>query len=202
MRRDRRFFVSAGLTALALVAGGAARAAADPKAFVDDLGQKAITVIADKSLAEATREQQLGQLLKSHFDLPLISRLALGITWRRIDDGQRAQYEKLFSDYVLATYAARFRAYSGQRFEVTGSQQLSDGDVMVASRIMPQTGEPIEVNWRVREAEGALRIIDVVVAGVSLVVTQRSEFQSVVQSKGFDGLIALLRQRIDQARPA
>ena len=103
---------------------------------------------------------------------------------------------------MLATYAARFRAYSGQRFEVTGSQTLSDGDVMVASRLIPRAGEPILIDWRVRETDGGPQIIDVVVAGVSLVVTQRSEFQSVVQSKGFDGLMALLRQRIGQARPA
>ncbi len=73
---------------------------------------------------------------------------------------------------------------------------------MVASRLIPRAGEPILVDWRVRETDGRPQIIDVVVAGVSLVVTQRSEFQSVVQSKGFDGLMALLRQRIGQARPS
>jgi phospholipid transport system substrate-binding protein len=201
MRLDRRTVVLASLSALAAMAGGDARADPDPKAFVADLGQKAIAVLADKSLDAGTREQRLGVLLRNDFDLPLISRLALGITWRRLDDGQRSDYQKLFSEYVLATYAARFSSYAGQRFEVTGSHTVGDGDVLVTSRIMPAGGAPIQADWRVRQTDGKPRIIDVVVAGVSLVVTQRNEFQSVVQGKGFDGLMTLLRQRIGQAQP-
>ncbi len=202
MRLGRRTFLSAGLAALAAAAGGQAGAATDPRAFVADLGQQAIAVIVDKSLGPEQREERLGQILEGNFDLPLISRLALGISYRQLDDGQRAEYQKLFADYVRATYADRFSTYSGQRFEATSSQTLGDGDIVVASRIVPPTGEPIKVDWRVRLESGKPQIIDVVVAGVSLVVTQRNEFQAVVQSKGVDGLLALLRQRIAQARPS
>ena len=57
--------------------------------------------------------------------------------------------------------------------------------------------QPLKVDWRVRELDGGdLVAIDVIIEGVSLIVTQRSEFSSVIERSGMDGLLAELRQRV------
>jgi phospholipid transport system substrate-binding protein len=69
-----------------------------------------------------------------------------------------------------------------------------DGGSVVQTRIQPPNGEPIGVDFRVQESNGELKIVDVLVANVSLIVTKRSEFDSVIQREGVDGLMKRLKQ--------
>ncbi|HZA66620.1 MAG TPA: ABC transporter substrate-binding protein, partial [Geminicoccaceae bacterium] len=107
-------------------------------------------------------------------DLDLVARLILGRHWRSASDAQRQEYLELFRDYALANLASKLHLYQGQSFEVTGAKVVSDNDALV--------------------------VIDVIVAGVSLIVTLRSEFSAVIERQGFDGLLAELRQRITDTR--
>jgi phospholipid transport system substrate-binding protein len=98
--------------------------------------------------------------------------------------------------------ADRLNTYSGETFEITGSKPIDDRDTVVNTRIVRPAADaaPIAVDWRVRDNDGRLSIIDIVAEGVSMVVTQRSEVGSVVSQKGMDGLIATMKQRLQ--RPA
>jgi phospholipid transport system substrate-binding protein len=175
--------------------------AADPgraEGFVRDLGERAITTLKEKDRPLATREQALGDILRVGFDLPLIARLALGASFRQLSEQQRTDYESVFADFVLVTYSRRLNAYAGEELVVVGAQPLTDSDVVVSSQIKRVDGPPIKVDWRVRESGEELRIIDVIVEGVSMVLTQRNEFQSIAQQRGIDGLLTLLQSRVDE----
>ncbi len=57
-----------------------------------------------------------------------------------------------------------------------------------------QTGtEPLRIDYRVRAQQGDYKIVDVLVEGISLIRTQRSEFASIINREGFDGLLELMR---------
>ena len=101
----------------------------------------------------------------------------------------------------MKTYSARLGGFTNEEFKVTGSHPAGKRDVMVDSKVLRKDGPPISANWRVRLVDGEPKVIDVVVEGVSMSISQRQEFASVVQSKGMDGLIETLRARVDGDTP-
>jgi phospholipid transport system substrate-binding protein len=126
-----------------------------------------------------------------------VARLILGRYWRTASEQQRADYLKLFRAFALHTLATRLDVYGGQDFEVTGAKAVDDRDAVVSTRIVGH-GAPVKVDWRVRELDDHnLVAIDVIVEGVSLIVTQRSEFGAVIERQGMDGLLSELRRRAE-----
>ena len=114
-----------------------------------------------------------------------------------------AEVLAILSNQALANLASKLHLYRGQSFEVTGAKVVSDKDALVTSRILSDGEPPLQVDWRLRERDGARPVtIDLIVEGVSLIVTLRSEFASVIERQGFDGLLAELRLRIEQTRQA
>jgi phospholipid transport system substrate-binding protein len=189
-----------GVAVVAGLMGFRPALAADAQQFIGKLGQETVSILGDKSLSPTARHQRLERILQQSFDLPLLSKLALGRPYRELDARQKQTYQGLFEKYLVSTYGSKFDDYGGQTLEVTGSEKASEGDEIVHSRIIQPKGQPVKVDWRIRPENGKPQIIDVVVAGVSLVVTQRNEFTSLVQQKGIDGFLDTLRQRAGQAR--
>jgi phospholipid transport system substrate-binding protein len=138
-------------------------------------------------------------MLQTSFDLPTIGRFVIGRSWNAATPAQQQEYMRLFEALVVKTYSDRFALYTGEGFEVTSVRPETEKDSIVISQIThPDGSEPTEVDWRVRHKEGKLGIIDVVVEGVSLSVTQRQEYASIVQRDGgkLDGLLVLMRQQL------
>ena len=169
--------------------------------FIQDLGDQAISVIANKSLTQDQRSDHFRQMLRSSFDLPTIGRFVIGRSWNAATPDQQQEYMKLFESLVVKTYSDRFALYTGEGFRVTGVRPETEKDVVVTSEIThPDGSEPTTVDWRVRNKNGKLGIIDVVVEGVSLSVTQRQEYASIIQRDGgkLDGLLSLMRQQLEE----
>ena len=192
MHSTRRAVLALAVAMLSVPVASAESASA----FVADLGERAIAVLAQRDLDVPTRQRALGELLVTGFDMKVISRLALGRPYRDLDSAQRSDYEELFRKFVLETYGARLANYSGEQLRILRETPASDDDVVVASEIGRAGAEPLRVNWRVRGGPDGLRIVDVIVEGVSMIVTQRNEFQAVVDARGLPGLLDLLRERV------
>ena len=124
----------------------------------------------------------------------------LGRYWNSATPQQQDEYQKLFEQLIVSTYADRFVEYSGETFRITGSRPEGENDTMVTTQIVRPNGPPVNVDWRVRKRDGTYKIIDVVVEGVSMGVTQRQEFASVISQNGgqVQGLIQALRQKVGQ----
>jgi phospholipid transport system substrate-binding protein len=188
------------LTATAATAAPAATAETDPLAFIRELGRQALDVLSHKS-SQSVRQERFRELFQANFDEPVIARFVLGRYWRVATPAEQQQFQKLFEDYVVFAYAARLSDYGGEIFKVTGDQPDGDGYI-VASQIVRQNGEPpLKIDWRLINDNGALKISDVVVEGVSMAVTQRSEFASVIARNGgsVNGLLTLMREKTQSA---
>ncbi|HUC62849.1 MAG TPA: ABC transporter substrate-binding protein [Alphaproteobacteria bacterium] len=170
--------------------------------FIDDIGTHAIKVLGDAKTPLAQRQAEVRDLLHEGLDLDKIGRFALGRWWNTASETQRAQYLKLFDAYVVNTYSRRLSAYSGESFKVLNAQPIAGTDAVVNTQILRPGNEPLNTAWRVRDEDGHMKIIDVIVEGVSMVLTQRQEFASVLQNKGFDALLASLRAQDDEAKAA
>lgn len=163
--------------------------------FVADIADRATTVLA----SDAPRAEQRGELreiLRRGFDLDFIGRSVLGPTFRSLSDGEQERYLDAFRRYVLATYSRRIDDYGGEELEIVGAEPMAGNDVRVESRVVGgNTDEPVRIDWRVRDRGGSPKIIDVLIEDVSMAISQRSEFSSVINQRGVDGLIALLEER-------
>jgi len=180
-------------------AAGTARALSpdDASKFITTLGQEATQALNSQGTLEQ-KENKVREILAQNFDLQLIGRYVVGQTWRTMTPDQQEQYTQLFQEYVLRTYSKRLGGYSGQQFQVTGSKPISADEALVTTTISRPNASPIEAGWRVKGYQQGGKIIDVLVTGVSMVVTQRSEFAAVIQRQGVDGLIETLRLQISK----
>jgi phospholipid transport system substrate-binding protein len=176
-------------------------AASDPAGFIADLGAKAINVLTSTA-SETERERQFRVLFEQAFDLPAISRFVLGPYWRTATDAQHQEFTKLFENYVIHAYTVRFNAYAGQQLKVGNARPEGDSGALVQSEIAVPNGNqpPVKVDWRVSKSADGYRITDVTVEGVSMALTERQEFASVIQRGGgqVDALLKLLREKTGQ----
>lgn len=182
-------------TVFATVAVAEPAAAQTPKALVETLGDKAIRQLTG-NVPRPEREARFQSLLKDGFDVAAIARFTLGRYWNQASPTQQAEYLKLFEKFIVQAYAARFAEYSGEQFRVLGERP--DNDVTIVQSEIFKPGNPsAKVDWRVAARGGQPKIVDVVVEGVSMAVTQRSEFAAVIQRNGgkVDGLLTALRQK-------
>jgi phospholipid transport system substrate-binding protein len=171
--------------------------------FVQDIGNRAIAICADKSLSAEQRGGKFRQILRDSFDLMTIGRFVIGRSWNAASPQQQQEYMHLFESLVIKNYGDQLELYAGEGFQVTGARAESEKDFIVTSAIVhPDGSEPTEVDWRVRQKDGKFGVIDVVVEGVSLSVTHRQEYASIIQHDDgkLDGLLALMRQQL--AAPA
>jgi phospholipid transport system substrate-binding protein len=195
---NRRVFL-AGTTALCSFLSNLAAAAAtagDAQHFINNLGDAAISALTGPDLSEEEREKRFRGLLESHFDLPGISKFVLGRYWRVANDTERSDFRRLFENLLVQAYAKRFAEYAGERFQVSTSHPNDDGSVTVNSLIDRPNGDVIHLDWRVENA-GQPKIADLIVEGVSLRTTYRSDIASAVQNNGgkVAGLLDALRQK-------
>src|SRR5215471_12715187 len=159
---------------------------ADPATFVQRLGNDAIKELADPAIAPSEREVRFRRLLRDRFDMAAISKFVLGRYWRAADERQRAEFQQLFVEFVVRSYSTRFGEYLGKGIKVTGASAEDGGTVLVHSSIdMPSSSSrDVRVDWRLRGADDNLAVVDIVAEGVSMSVTQRSQFASMVQDHG------------------
>ena len=169
------------------------------RAFIADLGQRAVDVLGDTSLGKEQERQKLYALLEQGFDLEMLARLAAGRSWREMSPEQQETFRRVFNTYILDTYSQRLASYSGEQLRIDRAQAVSDSDVMIQATVLGQQYPPWRMDWRVRDRGGGFKVVDVLIEGVSMVVTQRNEFNAVVQARGVDGLTEMLRERIRQA---
>ena len=196
-RRFLAFVLGIAVVAVGLIGPARADALSDgAHKFVESLADKAVNTLAVQNLSEKQREDRFRSLLRDHFDLEAIGKWVLGRYWRTATTAQREEYLSLFEDLIVKTYAKRFKEYTGERLTIQDAIPGGDDDAIVHSEIIrPNGAPPIRVDWRVRSPNGDYKIVDVVVEGVSMSQTQRSEFSSVIRRNGgnIKGLLAALR---------
>lgn len=203
-----RFFAAAAAVVVVLaVLIAPARAADDDtqakaRAFIEGLADQAVQALTNASVPREEREKRARVLLRENFAVPTIAQWVLGRYWRVATPAEQREYLSLFEDLIVVTYVDRFTRYSGERLRVTRSVGMGEtGDVNVFSDITNPGGTPIDIGWRVRTRDGAMKVVDVSVEGVSMGQTQRSEFASIIQNNGgqVSGLLAEMRRRLQQA---
>lgn len=193
----------AGVLVLAwLPASGRADQADAAGAYLISLTDRAIAELTDESIPADERKQRFRQIFNDNFDVPAIGRFVLGRYWRSADKAARAEFLTVFEDVMVDRFAPQFAGYAGTKFKIGAIREVKeDNQLMVSSTVAPPNTEVVQVVWRLRSRNGGFKVLDVIAQGVSMALTLRSEYGSVLKNSGgkIDVLIALLRERTAKA---
>ena len=185
-------------------AGAADKTPEDARNFISNLAQQAITTVAQRELSDSERNDRFRRLFVASFDLPQVSQFVLGRYWRSATPEQQQDFIKLFQEVQVLNWAQRFKDYKGENLQVVASSK-DDKGFTVDSQLNHPPAQPLPVQWKVHQGDdGQLKVTDIVVEGVSMAITQRSDYNSMLQGNGgkIDALLTALRTKVDQMRAA
>jgi phospholipid transport system substrate-binding protein len=149
------------------------------------------------SLGARGRYAQIEPVVRRVFDVPYMAQLAVGPEWASLNSAQQQQVAQAFTRYIAAIYAERFDTYAGEQLQVIGEQPSTAGTI-ITTRIVKSNGEPVQINYLVRQGGGGWQIADVYLNGtISELATRRAEFASILRSQGINGLIGTLNAKAD-----
>ena len=173
-------------------------AESDPGSYVMEMTTSAINTLTNKSISQNEKESQFGKLFDKNFDVSSISRFVLGKYWKQASLDQKKNFIKAFRNYVVKTYSSRFNEYSGEKLKLVNYENEKNPKIFLVHTILERQDAPvIKVDWRIGKKKDRFVILDIIIEGISLAITQRSEFVSVIdQNEGsIDQLISLLKER-------
>lgn len=202
--RRRALFILGG-TACALAMGTwPANAGGTVSRFIKELGDKAILQLADRTITSLEREERFRSLLLENFDIPRICRFVLGRFTRTATPEDMAEFQVLYADIAVLTYAQIFASYAGETFRIR-REVGAPGDRywMVMTEIDQGNGSPpITLDWQVLVEGRAMAVVDVRIEGASMAITHRGEYTSVLEGNGGNmaALLSQLRAKIGKLR--
>lgn len=150
-----------------------------------------------KALGFEGRYRRLDPVLTEVFNFTVMARISVGRHWKKLSAAERGRLVDAFTRMSVATFAARFSGYSGERFEVASEKATARGGVMVNTQLISPKNGPIRLNYLTRKYDGKWRVIDVSLdAKYSELARQRAEYSAVIGRKGLDGLVEAIEAKI------
>jgi phospholipid transport system substrate-binding protein len=197
--RRARSFTLAGTALCLALAAVAPRALAMGTGGIETVRSLYDTLLATMrngpALGPRVRYSQIEPIVRRVFDIPFMTRLAVGPEWAGLTEAQRQEVSQAFERYIAAIYAERFDSYSGERLQVIG-EQPSAGGTIITSQIIKSNGQPVAINYLMRQNGGVWQIADVYLDGtISELATRRSEFAAILRTQGINGLIETLNAK-------
>ncbi|BFU96114.1 MAG: hypothetical protein NTNFB02_28360 [Nitrospira sp.] len=153
------------------------------------------TMRGGKELGFSGRYRLLEPVVTETFLLPYMASVSVGRHWKTLTEEQQGQFEEIYAAWSIASYAKHFDEYAGERFEITKQAQTAGG-AAVLSKLLSSKDNETEFEYRLRLTEGAWRIVDVRISGVSQLANTRAQFVSILDKKGFDELLASIKRKI------
>ena len=196
MRRTLGVLLAAGMAAalFALPVG----AASDPSRLIETVAARVTEIV--KTRTGVDREAAIRQVLHDNFDLPYMGRMALGTHWNQASAEQRARFLAAVETSEARAYSERLGQYAAGSLIVDKVIARTNGEWTVDSRLNLASGQPIKLEWQVHDSGHGPRIADVKVAGVSLFLTRRADFDSFIQKNGgtVEPLVEELEARVSR----
>ncbi|MEM1266185.1 MAG: ABC transporter substrate-binding protein [Pseudomonadota bacterium] len=187
-----------GAVAALAVAPQLARAATTDQAvsFVNQIVGELMQIVRS-SQSQSAALRQFEQMFDRYGDVPVIARSVLGQPWNSMSGGQQSAFVTAFRGYVANKYGSQFREFQDAQVQVTGAKDFGERGLVVSSRVSYAGSSPVAVDWQVSDRSGSLKMFNVLIEGVSMLTTERSEIRALLAQNGnnVDALIADLQRR-------
>lgn len=151
-----------------------------------------------KELGAEGRAQKLASTIDADFNIPLMIQFAVGPSWATMSSADHDALIAAFRRYTISDYAHNFDSDSGTKFSIDPKVAVRGEDHIVQSTLTPGKGDPVSLNYRVRQYGQSWKIIDVFLAGyVSELSTRRSDYAATLASGGAPALVKKLNALSD-----
>ncbi len=167
--------------------------------FIKKVTTQGIEQLVNANISQSERDTRFTKLFNQDLDLDFIGKFVLGRYWRTATEQQRTEFINVYRKLNIQTWSERFTEFKGKHFEFLGTEKSKSPDqIFVATQVPMQEGAPASVKWRVKETNGNMRIVDIIIENVSLAQTARSEYTSYIQKSpdGIEGLIRDLKTKL------
>lgn len=167
--------------------------------FIKKITQQGIEELINSDVSAAEKQQRFTKLFNEDLDLDFIGKFVLGRYWRTATPQQREEFISVYRKLNIQTWSERFNEFKGKHFEFTGTENSKSADqIFVNTQVPMQEGAPASVKWRVKDTNGRMKVVDIIIENVSLAQTARSEYTSYIQKSpdGIAGLIKNLKSRL------
>ena len=160
----------------------------NPKDFVSELINEAISKLADKNLSKDEKSNFIEEIALKNVDINALGLYTLGELRKSSGKQDLEKYQRSFEKYFLKSLTSRLTDYSSSKFEILGADQKNSNYTIVNSKIIPsEGGQEIKIDWRVYTKNPDRPLIrDLIVEGLSLARTQKEEFASILNSNDND----------------
>lgn len=173
--------------------------AGQAESFIKKITQQGIEELINSDVSAAEKQQRFTKLFNEDLDLDFIGKFVLGRYWRTATPQQREEFISVYRKLNIQTWSERFNEFKGKHFEFTGTENSKSADqIFVNTQVPMQEGAPASVKWRVKDTNGRMKVVDIIIENVSLAQTARSEYTSYIQKSpdGVAGLIKNLKSRL------
>jgi len=167
----------------------------EPMSVVKTTVNQALQVLQDKSAPLAQRQDKLRQIVAQTFDFTEMAKSALGYHWKEITPAQQQEFTNAFIAFIEDSYLSKINDYRGQVVNFLRVSNEGPQAAQVATDIVQPKGDPIHVNYRLLQEGSTWKIYDVTVDSISIIANYRNQFNRVMNSKGYDTLIADLKAK-------
>lgn len=168
-------------------------------AVVDQLHARLLAVMKEgEKLGYKGRYDRLAPVITAGFDLPFIAKTVMGRYWDTLNSEQKSRFMEAFGKLSVATYAANFDSYSGERFKFVSEKELGGGQVEIRSRLVKSDGGEVSLDYLLHRVGDEWRILNVIAEGVSDLALKRADYTGYLKKHGFDALLGRLNDKIAQ----
>ena len=173
------------------------------KKYVHKLIDDGYKIFNDTSISEKEVVKKSAQLIKANLDLEWMARYSLGRHRRSLSKAQINEFVEVYSKYIVKAYANLAKNYNGEKAVVKGVQQINEDMFMVTMEIRKPSDQSVtNIQYSVRQRDSTpgspFKVVDIIPENVSLLSSQQAEFDSIIQSKGIEGLMAELKDKINK----
>lgn len=202
MRKLGRPLIAAAAV-FALMAGvgaGVARADTDPAITTIDALDKSLleTMKAAGDLGLKGRYQKLEPIVERTFNLPVMTRYAVGNKWNEFTDAERQGLIDAFTRLTVASYAHNFDGYGGEHFEISPDVQTRNLDKIVQTKLIRTNDKPVILNYRMRLADGTWKVIDIYYGSISQLTLRRNDLAATAMTGGAKALTKNMNGQADK----
>jgi phospholipid transport system substrate-binding protein len=168
--------------------------------FIEHVGNGIIAIAKEEGLKEKEKKDKIINLIDESIDAKWIASFVLSKNYRKASKVQKEKFISLYREFMINTYGPKFKNYNGKSFSVTKVDKRGRYHIAQAEFMPADSNVAISVNFRVKERKGKLVILDFIAEGISLIETQRSEFNSAISRKGIDGFLVDLEKRVERLK--
>jgi len=200
MRNPMRSLAIIG-AAIALLAGGAARAAdVDPAiATIQTLDTALLDIMKNADdLGVKGRYRKMEPVVKQTFDLPVMTRFAVGTKWNDFTDVERQGLVDAFTRLTVASYAHNFSGYDGEHFDINPTVQTRNLDKIVQTKLIRTKDKPVALNYRMRLGDGTWKVIDIYYGSISQLTLRRNDLTATAMTGGAKALTKNMNNQADK----